>query len=229
MTVESRLELAVERLLESIGAQFDTRLHPHDRVGRFARKPKLPQVPRAPRARADVGITPFRPEDEVAGFYDSAKFKRFCGDMRRIAREHGVKIDHVDRAAGVWEGETEPSLAVAAHDHETGVAAWAASLGKQYDQDGVLLFAPAPDGDSASYSFAVEAGHDAEALAAMSRHGIPGGRLRAGRLEVIGQGLDFHAKVDALAGDLGPYDATVGKMTLLERGRYNEAIAADPR
>jgi len=126
-----------------------------------------------PHQKAEVGITPFRPEDEVSGFYDSPKFKRFQHDMRRIAAKDHVTIDKAVPAAGVWEGETEPSLAVDAHDGEAGVDGWAAELGKKYDQDGVLLFHPDPAGDSATYSFPLGKTDQQVALDAMKQRRDP--------------------------------------------------------
>lgn len=224
MPAEERLARSIGRLAEALGAPgFTPRLHPHDRVGRWARTGRG-------HVRASVGVTPFRPGDAAARFYESPKFRRFTQDMRRLARQRSVKIDRVEKAVGVWEGETEPSLAVDAHDHEAGVEAWAAELGKRYDQDGVLLFEPSAAGDSAAYRLDV-AGHRDEALGAMGRHGIPGGRLVGDQLELVGKGAAFHDRVDALARDVGAhYDATVGRMNLLERDGYDEAIRrAEPR
>lgn len=228
---------ADEQARSALRKAFDTSLHPRAGHGQWASKGGPAQKPPRPRKRgrsghaqmpkvqASVGITPFRPEDEVKGFYESPKFKRFQVDMRRIARERHVSIDHVEKAAGVWQGQTEPSLAVEAHDGPHGVRAWAAEMGKRYNQDGVLLFEPSEDGNAASYRFDVRGRDNQAVFDAMDQHGIPGGTLLDGELEVVGKGVGFHKKVDALSQLLGTkYDATVGKMTLLERGGYDDTI-----
>jgi hypothetical protein len=125
----------------------------------------------------------------------------------------------------VWQGQTEPSLAIDARDGEAGVTAWAAELGKKFDQDSVLLFHPDPAGDSASYSFALKGRTEEDAINEMQKAGIPGGRIVDGKLELIGKGRDFQKKVDHLADEMAlSYNARVGHLTLLERGSYDEAI-----
>jgi hypothetical protein len=146
--------------------------------------------------------------------------------MRRIASTMHVAITRADRAAGVWEGETEPSMAVDAHDGEAGVDSWAAQLGQKYDQDAVLMFHPDPEGDSATYSFEKmgELNRDGF-LKAMKDAGIPGGRVVDEKLELVGKGRDFHGRVAKLADALDlKYTATIGRMNLIERGDYAAAI-----
>lgn len=93
-----------------------------------------------PSVEAEVGVTPFRTGDDPIGFYDSDKFKRFEADVQNAAKQYGVEVERQAKVAGVWEGEEEPAVALRIHDGELGVRAFAAELGKAYDQDGVLLF-----------------------------------------------------------------------------------------
>lgn len=61
----------------------------------------------------DIGITPFRAgEDNAVGFYDSAKYQQFIGDIYDSAQAYGVHIDSIDKVTGVWEGDTEPSVSL---------------------------------------------------------------------------------------------------------------------
>lgn len=253
MSASSRLDDAVGRIAgrleeavrshpadnaarDDLARAFDASLHPRGTGGEWSDKGggALKSKGRGrrggitmpkPKHTAEVGITPFTPEDEAAAFYSSPKFQRFKTDMRRVAAKNHVTLDHVEQAAGVWEGQTEPSLAITAHDGEHGVNAWAAELGKKYDQDGVLLFHPDPNGDSASYSVPLKGRANEEVLSAMQDVGIPGGRFVDGKLEIVGKGKDFHSQVDKLADNLGlSYSAQVGRMNLLERGDYDGAI-----
>lgn len=175
---------------------------------------------------ADVGVTPFRAgEDQAAGFYESDKFSQFVSDVHDSADSYGVTVDGLDHVTGVWQGETEPSVSLRIHDGEKGVRAYAANLGHAYNQDGVLIFADHAAGDvMATYRAALP---EAETSAAMSKAGIDAGRFTAdGRLQVIGSGPEFVKQLDALAADLGPYDASVGRFELLERdaGHYGKAL-----
>lgn len=61
----------------------------------------------------DIGITPFRAAtDKAVGFYDSAKYQQFINDVNQSAEAYGVHIDSIEKATGVWEGDTEPSVSI---------------------------------------------------------------------------------------------------------------------
>lgn len=177
---------------------------------------------------ADIGVTPFRSgEDEPIGFYESDKYGQFVNDVHDSAGSYGVTVDGLDRVTGVWEGDTEPSVSLRIHDGETGVRAYAANLGNAYNQDGVLIFGDHAAGDVMA-TFQSAYPQDVT-TAAMAKAGLPGGRFTAdGRLQVIGSGPDFVKQLDSMAGDLGPYDASVGRFELLERdsGDYQKAFSA---
>lgn len=177
---------------------------------------------------ADVGVTPFRAAtDDPVGFYESDKYGQFVGDVHDSAASYGVTVDGLDKVTGVWQGETEPSVSLRIHDGEKGVRAYSANLANAYNQDGVLIFGDHAAGDvMATFQSALP---QADTTAAMARAGIDGGRFTAdGNLQVIGSGPAFVKQLDALAGDLGPYDAAAGRFELLERdaGHYGNAIQA---
>lgn len=140
-------------------------LHPRDRRGRW----------RHVLREFSVGVTPFRPGDEASGFHASPKVQEFITAMSDAATKHGVTITDHRPVTGVWLGETEPAFAVDARDGEDGVLRWAEDLRAQYDQDGVYMFAPDPDGDFGSFTF--DGIDKDEAIKAMREIGVDGGRV----------------------------------------------------
>lgn len=180
-----------------------------------------------PSVEAEVGVTPFRAGDDPIGFYDSDKFKRFEADVKTAAKQYGVEVERQGKVAGIWEGEEEPAVALRIHDGELGVRAFAAELGKAYDQDGVLLFT-AKNGEDVIATFGATQSAREEVFAAMADVGLPAGRfLEDGRLQVIGSGPEFVGQLDRLAANLNTgYDADVGEFLLLEKtnGDYEAAI-----
>lgn len=188
---------------------------------RVYRPPGMGDFRYEPSVEADVGITPFRAGDDPIGFYDSDKFKRFEADVEHAAQQYGVEVEEQRKVGGVWEGEQEPAVALRVHDGELGVRAFAADLGKAYDQDGVLLFT-AKNGEDVVATFGTRRGlTEANVYDAMKQVDLPAGRfLEDGRLQVIGSGPDFVAQLDRLAARLGTgYDADVGEFRLLEKGK----------
>lgn len=201
---------------------FSPVLHPRTRVGEWARKPI-----HVLRHEDDIGVTPFRAaEDKPEGFYASPRYQEFERHARESASRFGVTVDGLDQVRGVWDGGEEPAASVHAHDGEAGVRAYAAHLGKRYDQEGVVLFHHKRAGDVlATFKQPVEKGR---AVAAMRKHGIPAGRFSGdGRLQIMGEGTpEFRAQLDRVKSDLGEYSVRRGKFELLERdaGHYEEAL-----
>lgn len=188
-----------------------------------------PPAPATDSVSVEIGITPFRAgEDNALGFYDSKKYAQFLQDVHTSLGDYGVQLDGIDHVTGVWEGSTEPSLSLHIHDGIDGVRAYAANLGKAYNQDGVLLFQDVPAGDVMA-TFRIAVPQD-DAIRAMAEHNLPGGRFTSdGRLQIIGSGADFAAQVERLAETLqSPYDIARGSFSLLERdaGDYTSALSA---
>lgn len=191
------------------------------------------EQPRRRGVRANVGVTPFQVKagDRPEGFMESEKWVRFQEDMRKAADRYGVTIHQAAPVQGLWEGETEPALAVEVEDGETGVRAWAAKLGRDYEQDGVLLFREDEEGDAAAALFP---GVDPEAFVrAMQQVGLPGGRITDDGVEVMGAGEEFADQLERLAEATGSsYSARLGRMDwdLLGGGEaYDAAVEAGER
>jgi hypothetical protein len=168
--------------------------------------------------RAKVGVTPYRPEDDPAGFYDTDKAREFERSVDQFAAENGVTVDAGDRVQGFWQGEQEPSYALDVHDGEAGVNAFAADLRAEWDQDAVMLFSPDRDGPDLAYR-AQASGDIANAL---TQAGVEGATIYAGGFEVYGD-ADSAAKVLAAADILGvPHQAVTvraGSLSFVERGK----------
>lgn len=145
--------------------------------------------------KATIGATPYRPESEhlVAmssrpSYYDSEEWAEFDDTLRAAAERRGVELIEADHAAGLWEGETEPSGAyvVAAGDRDA-IRGWAGELAGRYNQDSVMVGFYDPDGPDTLYGFG---GSDADpveiddAISVLRTAGISGGRVRGRHLEV---------------------------------------------
>lgn len=179
-----------------------------------------------PGSQADLGITPFvgprgdQPGDNPIGFYDSAKFQQFTKDMYSIAPEYGVTVDGFDRVEGVWSGGSEPSIALHAHDGVVAMRAYAARLGKLYDQEGVVIFDNvSSQGDMlATFRKSYKPEEYDGVVKDMADSGLYGGRFTVdGKFQVSGGGPDFVDSVNKLSDTLGVgYDAQHGGFTLLE-------------
>lgn len=129
---------------------------------------------------------------------------------------------------GVWEGETEPSVSIRAHDGEEGMRSFSAHLGERYDQDAVLIFGDKEAGDVLA-TFATAGREQADIFDALKSAGIQGARITAnGNLQVIGSGERFVKQLDRLDKNLGGggYDAQHGSFSLLDResGDYTRAL-----
>lgn len=195
--------------------------------------PLLAPPGKPPVYEAHIGITPFRAgEDNIIGFYDTKKYEQFVNDMRVAADHYNVQVKGYDRVDGLWQGVQEPALQIHAVDGEVGVKAFAADLGKAYNQDGVLLFDPILPGEGPVHmaiTFDPYTNRE-RIIAALGMQGIDGATILAdGRLQVVGVGSDFLERAQRVAHLLGvDYQAEVGRMTLLDReaGDYEAAIKA---
>lgn len=191
---------------DALTAAFDPALHPHrpggdSHGGEWAAK---------------VGVTPFRPEDNPEGFYDSPKYKMFERSLGPTAKRYGVTIDAQDRVSGYWQGSQEPSLALDVHDGETGVQNFAADLRSRWDQDAVLLFHPSETGDAMAFKLPA----DGDVSGALTAVGIDGATIYDGGVEVIGdestakQVLELAQKLGV---DPGQVQVRSGNLAFVER------------
>lgn len=173
---------------------------------------------------AELGVTPFRPEDDPIGFYNSAKYQEFVDRAGTTANDYGVTIEGFDHMTGVWQGETEPSVAIRAHDHELGLQAFASKLGLSYEQDGVLVFGKG--GDDVLATFPKSSQEDA--FKAMKAAGFDAGRMTTGgQLQVIGPDTaEFRERLVRVWDDLGEPKMESGSFSLIENGDYQKMIDA---
>jgi hypothetical protein len=177
---------------------------------------------------AQIGVTPFRAaKDQAYDFYTSDRYTQFVNDIRDTASYYKVNVESTQQATGMWEGATEPSASIKAYDGEVAVKAFAADLGRAYDQEGVLIFRPDPNGQSVEATFAPSKSNWAEEL---QKVGISGStQLADGGLQIVGSGPDFVAQLDQLAANVGQkYKTQTGDFILQERdnGDYAAAIRA---
>lgn len=173
---------------------------------------------------SDIGITPFRSSmDDPTDFYNSDRYNQFQADVQGTAAHYGVTVNNISKVDGVWEGQTEPSVALKVRDGVTGVRAYSANLGRAYGQDGVMIFNDAAHSDA---MLTFDSAPRDKVLSAMSRAGLSGGRFTAdGRLQIVGSGTDFVKQGSALAADLGvKYSAETGSMSILGKDHYGPAI-----
>lgn len=185
---------------------FDPSKHPHEPAGSS----------KGGQWAATLGLTPFRPGDTAAGFYDSPKFKAFDRSVSETAKRYDVTIDAKDRVQGFWEGEQEPSLALDVHDGEEGVRMYAEDLRGQWDQDAVLLFQPDRNGDQ--LSFRAQAKGDIPK--ALTDAGISGATIYPQGFEVYGDAGDAEKVLkaaDALGVPHSEVKVRAGHLTFAER------------
>lgn len=205
--------LTRERFYRRLAETFEPRLHPRDRRGEFRDTPNV-----------DIGVTPYRGAGKAHGedYYGTSRYKGFESYAQNHARELGVDLVGVDHTAGIWEGQTEPSASVRVRGAEDTVRRYAADLAEHFQQDGAVTFQRDKSGPHLMFRTSGQVDPDT-ARKAMQKHGVQGGRVRNGKIEVI----DFNPtgpdglrdKMRALAQELGltvQYDR--GSATLLAKG-----------
>lgn len=141
---------------------------------------------------AFIGATPFRPESgrlmsmsSRPSYYDTDEWVEYDESIRAAAERHGVELVETGRAAGLWEGDSEPAGAyvVRADDRDV-VRAWAGEVAGRYNQDSVMVGFYDADGADTVYGFGSGDVDADDALQALRDAGFPAGRVRDGRLEV---------------------------------------------
>lgn len=189
-----------------ITAAFDPAKHPHEPGGSS----------KGGQWAAKVGVTPYRPDDDPKGFYDSGKYKTFTDSLGPTADKYDVTIDGQQKVSGFWQGDQEPSLALDVHDGEDGVRRFAEDLRSTWDQDAVLLFHPDDAGEDLAYRLDAEG----DVAGALTEAGVDGATIYDGGVEIIG-GKGDAAKVAQVAESLGvdPADVKVraGRLSFVER------------
>lgn len=170
------------------------------------------------KAEATIGITPFRPEDTALGFYDTMKAKQFESDIVPTAEQYGVTVSRQERVSGVWEGESEPSYSLLAHDGKEGVENFAATMRAKYNQDGVMVFAPNPNGES--YAYTIHRVNPEEVTPMLSEYGIQGATVSADGITIMGD--------EALADNVTELATKINRVVTARRGDLAFVERNDP-
>lgn len=201
--------LAHHDIAAGVRRQGEGKIHLPPRGRRGGTTPRVLHThpPEHLRVETSIGVTPFYAGvHDSAGFYDSARAKRFEKELPALAKQNGVTLDGIERVTGVWEGGAEPAYDVRAHDGKAAMAQFAGQLRSRYWQDAVMAWKPSDTGKQVSYTLP---GVDmAAAQKALAVHGIEGGRLHPAadgkvNFETMGSPADVGAKVAAMAKDLG--------------------------
>lgn len=195
-------------------ARWIERQHPRDDRGRFAALPGnavmnslLSGVP----ARASLGLTPYKGsagrsltsvhDPYLNQYRQSPRYKQFESKLHQRAAELGVSIRKQEDAAGVWEGELEPSTAVEVEGSESNIRKLAEDMRDAFNQEAVMVVFERPGPDDVH---TVENVDPDAALRAMKEHGISGGRIIGDdTLETADFGRQNRDAVGALANELG--------------------------
>lgn len=125
---------------------------PKDKTVIYARNTadEIAPVVEAAKADIDIGITsfrgtPVRTVQETLPYYDTTRSKGFVNSLQKGAEEVGVRVETLQRAAGVWEGNVEPSFSLKVRGDENSVLRYAAEQGFKANQDAVVLFKASKD------------------------------------------------------------------------------------
>ncbi|MBE7702160.1 hypothetical protein H9623_17865 [Oerskovia sp. Sa1BUA8] len=141
---------------------------------------------------AFIGATPYRPEstDLMAmssrpSYYDTDEWVEYDESIRAAAERHGVELVDERRAAGLWEGDSEPAAAYRVRaDNPDDIRAWAGEVAGRYNQDSVMVGFYDKDGADVVYGFGSGDVDADDALTSLRDAGFPAGRVYDGRLEV---------------------------------------------
>lgn len=142
-----------------------------------------------------------------------------------FAKSYGVHVDHLDRAAGVWQSKREPSYLVeTTFKDEAALDAYASKLGSDAPerQMAVARFIEDPKGKGALYEF-----HNVKdeevAVHTLLKHGFDGQTVPLGSNRILLFDVDGsrHGNVDSAAKELGlTYLTTPGHVRFIEENEY---------
>jgi hypothetical protein len=126
----------------------------------------------------NVGITSyslggFTRYDDIYEYYFSGEFQAFLYDLQSEAQGRGLEITALEPAGGIWWGNFEPSISVWITGDVEETKLLCVALGRKYNQESVIFFAPHPHGKGRLYTL-----HDIKdvdaTIALMKKYNIPG-------------------------------------------------------
>lgn len=170
-----------------------------------------------------MGVTPYRGAtgkhgklETLEDYRETTRYKGFINKMRDVAGKRGVEIEAIDPAIGTWMEDVEPAVQVRMKGEPDAIERLAKELGRGYNQDGVLIFDPLPEGGDIFYTFpGVNATE--KALKTLHGEGFPAGTFRGGNLELVDIGGENPEGAANLAEKLGVTPKIMaGKARLLE-------------
>jgi hypothetical protein len=136
----------------------------------------------------NMGITPYRGRQATPGqdYFKTTRFRGFVSYLWRVATEHNIKVERIERVEGLWVGNSEPALSVWLQGKREHIIELADDLGAKYNQSAVLLFEPDAEAEGFIYHVKLLPGQERDVvMASLTEHGISVGRLTAsGDLEI---------------------------------------------
>ena len=182
-------------------------------------------VPKTPiTEQVEIGITSFRGKPvatvkETAPYYESTRAKGFENSLKQTKVSDSFKIRGVDRTAGSWEGNIEPSFIVKAKATREDWLTYAAQHGMKGNQDAVIIF-KAGEGGGAKYVFKELANPD-RALKTAHSLGISGATIDKNSLIIYDTEGTLAAGIKQISAKLNNKPTkTNGTVRLITKNEY---------
>lgn len=182
--------------------------------------------PSAQDGEDTVGVTPYRGSGRPdASYFDSTRWRHFIRFARDRAADMHVTVDAMRKGTGMWEGNLEPTSAWYVHDHDQ-VEAWAATVGREFNQDAVAVFHEDDHGPHTLYQF--PGIHPKRAMADAEAVGLPAATVTGGTLTIISTDDDTDEQMLALAKRIGKRPIIVaGSAEFIPREEYDRYAQPD--
>jgi hypothetical protein len=171
--------------------------------------------PSAPKKRddaftAELDLTGWRglakSVEEARADFDTPLMKQFLTDLRAEAARRNVTVENVEQQLGRWKDGLEPSLKVQVRDGREGVLKLAATMGKNYNQDAVLVLSQGSNATVYDVTLPPHVSREAAAKL-LDANGLPGSTssLDGRHLTLVALGRDEpHVKafLDSMEGEV---------------------------
>lgn len=195
--------------------------------GASAPKPKLDDS-----FSAELELTGWRgmekTVEQAKADFDTPLMKQFLTDLKAEAARRNVRVDRIEEQLGRWKDGLEPSLKVEVTDGREGVLKLAATMGKNYNQDAVLVLSKGSNATVWSVELPETVSRE-QVARLLEAHALPGSTssLDGRHLTLVALGDDEDANVKALLRELEGETATQVKRgaDFIERGEYAQVLA----
>lgn len=136
-----------------------------------------------------VAATPFRGRARQAAtidpmadpYFTSDEWDAFHRTVHAAASRHGVDVTNMGTAAGLWEGEGEPSELFNVHGHPDNILAFADEVATLHNQDAALVAIPNDGGTGLVAEYQIPQGtHPQQVIDVLQHAGVPGATLTSG-------------------------------------------------